>query len=287
MSNVTLGFPNRIDSSTLSGGSWVAGLPLNNLKTRTLGRVARSTDDALASTKFDIDLTTTTKRMNVFALVNHNLSLQAKFRIRVSTVSNFATTTYDSGWLDVWPQVYTVQTVDWLDENFWSLKYTQEQIEGYTTAFIHNLPTGLTSRYWRVEFDDTTNADGFVQAGRVFIGPTWSPEENVANGAMSIGWNTDTDVQRALSGSEYFQSRTPYRTVRFSLDILTQDEAFGNAFEIQRRAGVDQEVLYIHDTTDTVHQLRRRFLGRLRQLSEIEYPYGNLNKTAFEVAELL
>jgi hypothetical protein len=288
VSNVLIGFPNRADASTLSSGSWQATLPLSNLKHRTLGKVARSTDDALASTKFDIDMNTTTKPIDVLAFVNHNLSLQAKFRIRASTVSNFATTTYDSGWTDVWPQVYTIETIiSWYSESFWSLKYTQEEIEGYTRSLIHILPSTQVSRYWRIEFDDTLNSDGYVQIGRLFLSQLWEPSENAANGALTLGWETDTDVQKAIGGAEYFQKRTPRRVVKFTLDVLTQDEALANAFEIQRRAGIDQEVLYIHDSADTVHQLRRRFLGRVRQLSAIEYPYGNLSRTGFEISELL
>lgn len=286
MSNMLLGFPNRVDSGTLSGGSWTPTLPLTNLQNRTLGKVARSTDDSLASTKFDLDLGTA-KRINVLACVNHNLSLAARFRIRASAVSDFATTTYDSDWQLVWPVVYTIETVEWEDDNWWSLQYTDEERLGYTPSLIHILPSNILSRYWRVEFDDTANTDGFVQIGRLFISPTWEPSQNAANGGATLGWETDTDVQKALSGAEYFQRRTPHRVSRFTLDVLTLDEALANAFEIQRRAGVDQEVLWIHDSADTVHQLRRRFLGRLRQLNDIEYPYGNLTRTAFEVKELL
>jgi hypothetical protein len=469
-----LGFPNRIDACTLSGGSWVAGLPLDNLKNRVIGKVARSTDDALASTKFDIDMSSA-KIVNALAVINHNLSLAAQFRIRAtnestatnlltyseqfdnaawtktrstvsanaetapdgqatadklvedgtasnnhyaytlatiaattvytwsiyakagertwlgmsaydgsthltyfnlsagtvgtnasgntasiesigdgwyrcvitrtsgagttgaiecylaegdsditfsgdgtsglylwgaqleagSTVTSYYPTTsssatrpagymdswqnylYDSNWQDVWPSVYPYESLEWESDNYWSGQYTEEEISGYTTALVHILPSLKVARYWRIEFDDTSNSDGYVQCGRVFIGPTWEPEENVANGAAQLGWETKTDVQEALGGAEYFQRRTPFRVSRFTMDILSESEALANAFEIQRRAGVDQEVLWIHDSADTVHQLRRRFLGRLRQLSPIEYPYGNLNKTAWEVKELI
>ena len=96
-----------------------------------------------------------------------------------------------------------------------------------------------------------------------------------------------TDIQEALGGAEYFQRRTPFRVARFGLDWMTEDEGMSNAFEIDRRAGLDQEIFYIFDTADTVHALRRRFIARLRQLSQIEFPYQNVNKRAYEVKELL
>lgn len=285
MANCMIGFPNRADASTLSGGSWTATLPLNNLKNRIIGKVARSATDAIADTQFDIDLGTE-KNIRVLSLTNHNCSLAALYRIRGSTVSNFATSVYDSGWLDVWPVVYPPGTLEWEDESWWTGKYTAEQMDGYTAALIHILPANTLARYWRIEIDDTTNAAGYVQIGRLFIGPAWQPTLNMSYGA-SVGWETKTEVQEAIGGAEYFQRRTPFRTQTIELDWMTVDEAMANAFELQRRAGIDQEVLWIFDPDDTVHALRRRWLGRLRKLSAIEYPYFNTNKTAFEIKELL
>lgn len=284
MSNCMIGFPNHADSTTLSAGLWLAALPLNNLKSHIIGKVARSSTAALADTKFDIDLGSE-KKIRISALVNHNFSLDAKYRLRASTVSNFATTVYDSGWFDVWPAVYPSASLDWEDANWWSGKYTDEQRAGYTATLVEAESANVLARYWRWEIDDTTNAAGYVQIGRLFIGPAWQPTYNMNYGA-SAAWETKTEVQEALGGAEYFQRRTPYRVQNIVLD-MTLDEGLANAFEIQRRAGIDAEVLWIFDPDDTVHALRRRYLARLRKLSALEYPYFDRNKTAFELKELL
>lgn len=287
MENALLGFPNRIDGSTLSNGSYTAGLPLTNAQTRVLGQVARSTDATTASTKVDIDIGST-KNIKAIAVLNHNFSLAATYRWRGSSVSNFASTLYDSGstFTDVWPVVYPYASLDWEDDNWWSGRYSEEQIAGYTTALIIILPSNVAARYWRLEIDDTANSDGYVEFGRIFIGPAWQATFNHQEG-RNIGWKTKTGVQEALSGAEYFDVHTPYRTALLALDWLTEDEAFANAFEIQRRAGIDKEVLWVHSIDDTVHALRRRFLGRIEELSPIEYPYLDVNKTAFRIKELL
>ncbi len=287
MANCMIGFPNRIDAATLSGGSWSAGLPLANLQSRVIGKVARTADAALPSTNFDIDLLSS-KSIRLFGLVNHNFSLAATYRLRGANISDFSTTVYDSGatFLNVWPVVYPYTSLEWEDDNWWSGQYTAEQITGYMAALIVILPSGTLARYWRLEINDTTNASGYVQIGRPFIGPAWQPTVNMSYGA-ALGWETKTEIQEALGGAEYFQARTPFRVQRFGLDWMTQDEAFANAFEIQRRAGIDQELLWIHDPDDTVHALRRRFLCRMRALSAIEFPYLDVNKSAFELKELL
>lgn len=279
-----IGFPNHADSTTLSGGAWTATLPLNNLKNRIIGKVARSSTAATADTNFDIDLGAE-KKIRISALVNHNFSLDAKYRLRGSAVSNFATSVYDSGWLDVWPVVYPYESLDWEDANWWGGKYTDEQRAGYTATLVEAEATNILARYWRWEIDDTTNAAGYVQVGRLFIGPAWQPTLNMSYGATS-GWETKTEVQEALGGAEYFQRRTPYRVQNIALQ-MSENEGLANVFEIQRRAGIDAEVLWIFDPADTVHALRRRYLARMRKLSAIEYPYFDTNKTTFELKELL
>jgi hypothetical protein len=285
MSNCMLGFPNRADIAVLSGGAWSAKLPLTNLLDRTIGRVARTTNAAPSSSTIVIDLGKSTNVRDV-SLRNHNLSLAGRYRVTASTVPDFSMLTYDSGWRDVWPEVYAWGMLEWKDDNFWSGKYTAEETQGYTTQLDHILPLAKALRYWKIELSDPSNPAGYIQAGRLFIGPVWQPKLNMSYGA-SLAWETGTTPQAAISGAEYFDRRTPYRVARFSIDWMEQDEAFSKAFELQRQAGIDQEVLFIHDPDDTVHALRRRFLGRLRTLGPIEYPYFNINKAAFEVKELL
>jgi len=282
--NVMFAFPNRADEATLSSGSWETTLPLANLQNRTLGVVARTTSDANASTKLDIDLTVA-RYILALSLVNHNASLDALIRVRGSTVSNFASNVYDSGWIDVWPTVYAFGDIPWGEINWWDGKYSEEERAGYTQTFTHVISATL-ARYWRVEIDDTANADGYIQIGRLFIGGGWQPSFNMLSSA-TLGWETSTEIQLAKSGAEYFQRRTSYRVVQFQLGHMPGDEGMSKAFELMRRAGTDAEVLYLFDPTDTLHALRRQFLGRLRKLSPIEFPYSSATRAGFEIKELI
>ena len=77
MANCFLGYPNKADVATLSGGSWSGSMPLNNLKDRQIGLKARSTDDALASTRFEADFG------DVIAVNRLNLDVRQKYAFRV------------------------------------------------------------------------------------------------------------------------------------------------------------------------------------------------------------
>lgn len=269
----------------MSGGSWVAAGPLTCLQDRQLANVARSTDLATASTQFDCDLGNS-RTLRVMALVNHNLSFQASYRLRISQSPTFASTSYDSGWLPVWPAVYAVGAPEWEDENWWSLQYTTDQIEGVAWNLVKALPANVLGRFVRLEISDSRNSAGYVQAGRFFIGPAWEAGVNLSRGA-SLGWETQTQVDEALSGAEYFDRRFPYRVIRCAFNWLSRDDALTNPYEIIRRAGIDGEVLFIYDPADTVHAIRRQFLGRMRSLSPLEFAYVSLGKQAFEIKELL
>jgi hypothetical protein len=54
-----------------------------------------------------------------------------------------------------------------------------------------------------------------------------------------------------------------------------------------RQAGITGEVLLMFKDDDTLHALRRQYLGRLEQLSPIDHPYPDHNVVAFSHRELL
>lgn len=439
MGRVCLGIYNRIDSATLSGGSWETTLPLSKVKNRVLGEVARTTNDSLTSTTFDIDLTAE-RNIKVLSLINHNISLNGLVRVRgtneasitnlciyserhnnaawVKTTTTVAansvaapdgattaetltatagnattiqdlgslssatytysvflkrltgsgnvqltldggstwttktiTTTWaryditqtlanpdvgvrivtsgdavyawgaqtevgasrtsyypsvatpgvraagymdswqsydeDTGWVEVWPSVYAPEDLEWESPNWWTGQYTEEEITGYTTNKVIILSKNNYTRWWRVEIDDTTNAAGYVQIGRVFIGSLWEPATDAEVGVQT-GWETVTTSQKALSGARYFQRRNPFRVVNFTNKFLTTNEGFSQVFELDRRSGIDGEVLYIANPDDTIHAIRRQFLGTLRQLTMLEQPYqAEFTSKAFTIEELL
>lgn len=281
--HVFLAHNNLIDGSILSGGSFVSTLPISNVKNRVLARVARTTDLATASTQFDMDLGLN-KRWRVLALVNHNLSLGALYRVRSGSDPTFATSDVDSGWVAVWPAVYDTDELDWDDPNFWEGTYTDSERDGYTWTLIHKLTGSLSARYVRVEIDDPLNANSYVQFGRVFVADGYVPSRNMVVGA-SLAWEDDSEIDRAYGGAEYFDERPRYRVARFTIANLDVDEAYGKAFEIMRQAGVTKEVLIQWDPADIKNSLRQSFVGRLRQLGAIEHPYPLATSVAFEIQE--
>src|SRR5258708_5693879 len=117
-----MGWPSVTANFTLSGGSWNASYPRTNLQSLPLSRVARSTDLNTANTAI-IATSSVTRRVGLIALARHNFSLTATIRVRLYADAGMLTLIYDSGVVDVWPEVYPYGQLEWEDDNFWTGKY--------------------------------------------------------------------------------------------------------------------------------------------------------------------
>lgn len=285
MSNALIAYQNRADECALSGGAWSAGLPLSNLQTRVQSNVARSANASPAASQFYCTLPKS-RSIGVLALCRHSLSRDAAYRIRAYRDGALTDLAYDSGVLAVWPSVFASLDLEWGADNWWVGKFLAEDLVGYSWNLIHVLRSATYARYWRVELIDETNPAGCVQAGRLFLSDGWQPAYNMRYGA-SLAYEARTQIEEAWDGTEYFDERAPYRVARFDLGFLSESEAMGRAFEIQRIAGISKEMLFVWNPADTTHLIRRSFLGRARQLNAIEQPYPTIHQTSFEIKELL
>lgn len=287
MANIFLAWQNRTDEGALSGGSWLSALPLTNLQNRQVQKVARSNGVTAAATKFDIDLGQA-RSIGVIGLVVHNISVSGTVRITASDSAAFTTLYYDSGAVAAWPSgVIPTDLLEWEDDNFWLGTLSQQARAGYQSPFILRLPSIQNMRYWRVEIVDTGNSDGYIQIGRLFMARGWTPNVNYSYGS-GLGFQDPTPVDTSLSGAEYFDIRSKYRVMTFTLPYITDTEAYSYALELQRLAGVSGEILVMPDGgTSLTTQPQRSFVGRLRQIGAIKQPNPTAYSVDFEVKELL
>lgn len=284
MSNAIIAYQNRIDEATFATyGSWEASLPLDNIKNRTLSKVARSTSAANADTKFRFSLVKA-RIVGAVALVNHNLSTLATWRYKVFADSGYSTLLFDSGVLDVWPAMPDGY-FEWEDDGFWAMKVPEEDREFLSSTVVYPPASLVVGQYYEIEFFDATNSDGFVELGRIFIGKKYQPEANMSFGA-SVGIESRTLIDEAISGAEYFDRRNSFRVARFDLSNMSSSESIINA-DLMKISDTDSEVVFVYDPDDSISLGRNSFLGRLRTLSAIEQPYATLFRTSYEIKELL
>lgn len=287
MANVILGYPNVVDQASLSGGSWVSSLPLANLQDRRISKKARSSNLLVSSTKFTFTLDKS-RLIGVVALVGHNLSATATWRVCANATNSFSTPDYDSGWQPVWTDIAaaTFGTLEWESDSFWTWKLSDEETAYYPGLALDVLPAVQTGQYWQVEISDTSNAAGYVEIGRVFVGSSWQVTNNASFG-WGLGYEDNTIIEESIGGAEYYDQRPRYRVIKFGLDYVTTTEGLGVALGASRVLGTSGEILLVWDSTDADNLMRRSFMGRLRSLSPLDNPDVTRYTTAFEIKEII
>lgn len=276
MANIAFGFPNWCAGSTVAtpsidaAGSWESSLPAANVLDRYLSKVARSVDATTASTKLRVDLGVP-RNVRVAGVVNANLSATAQIRARGYSDSGYSTEVASTDWVDAWPDAYAWGARPWGYPDLFSPKLSAEEVAGYPFGWYYAWSTDQIARYWELEFSDASNADGYVEVGRVVLAPVWQASINPLPGATT-GWRTGTRAVQGRTGTKFFDVQVPWRFGRYTFEHLPEAEVMAAPFDMGRRQNLDGEIFLIHDPDDTVHAVRRGFLANLRELPTMQYP---------------
>lgn len=292
MANAILAYPNWVDADpafatvAFSGGSWDSRLPLANLRDRLLVRRARSTDLALSSTQFWVDLGVA-RDVRVIAIPFLTASKDATVRMRgFATQDATGTALADSGWRPLYPVVYPVGSLPWGSPSVWDGRMTDEDAAIFPMPIVQVWSNAVVARWWLIEIDDTSSDIGYVEVPRVFLAPGWQPTVNIVYGANQV-FEPQTSVQLSRGGAEFFDVQPGRRVVRFGLDFMPDDEMVVQVTDMQRRLGINGQLFWIFDPDDTTQLHRRAFLARMRSLSPLEYAVIGRSSTTFELSEVI
>jgi len=240
-----------VDSGTYSGGDWVSGggLSLDNLKTQDVMELARSTDASEASTQWRVDLGRVTP-LSLFAILNHNGSTLATRRFIVRDASLNAV--YDTG-----AEVMRQPTVVWGSQPFGSFPFSGVDETAYPGGPIdlHIAPATVVGRYIDVEISDEANSAGYFQAGRFLAGEAFQQPMQYG---VRIRPADPSEVRRTRGGRRLVRNLPGYRTFEAQFQCMSEEDAYGAAFEIERRLKKEGDFLLVYDPEDDPSVLFRR-----------------------------
>jgi hypothetical protein len=270
MGNFTIYHTNRIDSSQISGGEWQPNLPLSNLYVPVMTRRARSTNAQLASTQFRVAMAEPLTALGI-QIIATNLSSAAQYKLSWYSDLAFTTLNGTTGFIPVgtsidWTNV--LEWFDWLNVNFWlgAQPFFDPDNQGRDIRHHFSSPTSI--QYLKVEFDDTTNAEGFIEVGYVFIGQPFVPSINIATDP-SFSRLSLTSKQETAGGSQYFVRRASRRQLAVTWPLLPREEVFGELDEIIEIHDIDRPV-FVDVDPDSISDSARKmaFLARMEQMPE-------------------
>ena len=129
-----------------------------------------------------------------------------------------------------------------------------------------------TVRYGTVEIEDNANPDNYVELGQLFVAGGFQPEHNAEYQGFGDGRTDLSSSVKSVGGQKYSTARRRPRTVDFNFPILTQAEG-DHLDEMMAEVGTTEDVLYVPDPADAAKSQRYGFLGTLRELTRLEYPF--------------
>ncbi len=251
-----------VPAGTMSGGSW--SLPLTNLQTTEQAAVARSTSASTSHTKIIVDHGSAVTARVVW-MAGDNMSGGANWRVlRGSTASG--------------SDVYAGSLVPrW--------RITPPTYDGTVYGACIVMPTANSARYTTIEIEDTANPDGYVQAGQLLIGDvltfTHGPSVGLQHGIRDL-----STITEAESGASWVTERRKQRGVSFVLDGIEDTEA-DSLQDLRMHIGTHGQAIYIPSLTDAAQTQRYGFLGRMSELSAIDYPYNRYRSLPMKLTEWL
>jgi hypothetical protein len=234
-----------MDAATLEDSSALAAnYPLANLLDLQPGRKTRFSTPAAAYVVVDLG---EAKPVTFAGLLAHNGSASGTWRVRAA--DSEADLTADPG--------FDTGTSEPLGLYPASGKHDAD----VQHSFAH-FPSE-SYRWWRVDVDDTGNADGFFSLGRLMLAAAWAPSVNFSFGA-GLGRIDPSTIDEGVGGHLFPLKRPTKRVWTLSFRYQTEADSLGGQFELQRQRGASGDVFVVPDPDDDEHLHRRMVQGLMR-----------------------
>jgi len=221
---------NEGDSAAMTASpACVLTLPVTNLQTQSRALVMRTT--GLADQVINLSWGSTPKVMSGVAIVRHNLTSQATWRVQVYSDAAMATQVYDSSPVLVNPPK-TLGDLEWGVDPLGASIFN-----GWALAFgVLWLPAPAVGQSARITLSDPANPAGYMQASRLFIGRVIEPMFGPDYKGLAVSWEENTVQTRTAGGTLRSDPTEPYRKVSIQLSWI-QEQDRPKLFDLSRTCG--------------------------------------------------
>jgi len=220
-----------------------------------------------------------------FAITGHNLSETAQIDVARSQDGN----TY----VGLATITITPQASVGYDEGFYGFGgyggvTPSEVLPGSTQYVFFSAVDSSDWPYWKVTIMDPSNADGFIEVGRVYLGSHWEPTNQIVP-----GWNItvvdDSEIITLVSGQKIDNPKDRYLQISFRLPHLSVSDAISNFLTIINDYKVTKKDIFLvlFPNGDTflkdVTTIYGRFLGDSQiGIQQIGYNTFDTGQVTFE-----
>lgn len=228
MSNLRIITPNDGDAATLSASpALVATLPQANLQDVSRAKVARTTSTAL---QYYSGTWTTPRIISAAAIVRHNLTSAATWRLLLYSDAALTAVVYDSGNVVACPPK-ALGDIEWGVDALGASLFSD-----WALAFSSMFFSPTTAQGFIIAVTDAANPAGYFEISRLFMGRYLSADYNFDWG-FGLQWIEDTTQQRTDGGTLRSDASEPRRRMSFRLSALSASDR-PKALEWARKSGL-------------------------------------------------
>lgn len=185
----------------------------------------------------------------------HNLSEDGTIRVQIYSDAAMTTEVYDSGAVDA---LYPV-TLGALDFGVDPLGEAVKEFD------FNNTPiwtTATTGRGLKITLSDGSNADGYLQVGRVFAGRYIEPTVNMDLGYI-LSYVDKAKQYRTEGGSLHAEPGVAYRRIRFRLSWLDDSERERFYRDFSRVGRGRQVYISLFPTLESSKELDHQMIAKI------------------------
>ncbi len=236
--NITLLSPAISDLGTITGSSEALGAGAANLL-KLQPTILWSTLSGVLSANVTLDFGAPEKVQQIF-LGYHNGSVDGTIRIRAASLSaNLVSTPgFDSGPLPArsFQDFFTF---------LWGTAGADPSLfSAARNHFLLHLSAAQEFRHWRIDFDDPSNPDSLLRAGRLILGVPWQSLRNPST-PITIGHIDSSELSQTISRRTIINEKPKARVLDFQFRLLEEDDFRNNLDELIRLRGGAKDILAV------------------------------------------
>lgn len=228
VANVRLIYDNAADRAVLAASpAMVSTLPVANLQDPSRSKPSRSTGTAPQVVTGDWG---GYELVSGMAITRHNLTAAAEYRLELfGGIGQSGALLFDSG------EQVAIAAYGWGEFGWGAAGWGGSVFDAWPERFSNLYFTAVLARSFRLTIADADNPDGYLQLGRLFIGPHFEPVENMSYG-VDCRWIEDSRQTRTDGSTLRTDPQGAYRKWSFALDALTAGDR-AELSEIMRKQG--------------------------------------------------
>lgn len=290
-----IGYADYVPKSVVTGGSYLAALPISNIKTDDIEEVARTASLDPTDTQFNID-TGSIPAVGLIVIKVNNASPNLQYRVRSYSDAAMTSVSFDT----TQTQIESGSQVDWSDPDTWLAWEDANFWTGIVPSEYGDLPFYIVVpipaadasqgqvRYWKFEFFDETNIDGYLDFGSAMMFRIFRPQYNYAPDSNSSDLTFLQSMEESDGGRRTYEEKGLRRVVRFSWPVITEAEAFDDWMRIGLLSRTSRRIFILPEETETGDRLRlRAFPATFTKSPSIAQLNVSLGSTSVDAEEVL